>query len=92
MMEQGDTRHGRSEDGTANGAHRLPENLLGLRVRITVECANHGSHTCVMVGPFMRVIDLITLFREVSSDHDRWVVCEYAALDHQPPMSISDWV
>lgn len=91
-MEPEGTRHGQRWDGTANGAHRLPETLKGLRVRITVECTSHGSHSCVMVGPFLWVIDTITLFREVSADHDRWVVCEYAALDHVPVVNISDWV
>lgn len=92
MMGPGSTRPGHRSGGTPNETARLQRNLLGLRVRVTVECLHHGSHSAVITGPFLAVIDSITLFREVSADHDRWVICEYEALDYVPPYAVSDWV
>lgn len=92
MMDRGDTPHGPRWDGTPGSAARLPEGMRGLRVRVTVECAFHGSHSAVMTGPFLWVIDSITLFRDICAEHDRWCVCEYEALDHVPAVSVSEWV
>jgi len=90
-MDGGDTRRGRCGDGTHNETARLGPHLLGLRVRITVECVNHGSHTATVRGPFLWVIDLVNLFRDVTADCDRWVVCEYAALDYVPQAEVGEW-
>jgi hypothetical protein len=72
----------------------LPElhsNLLGLHVRLTVQCPNHGSHTATMTGPFLEVVDAVHLFRQVSASQDRWVISEYRALDYVPECTVSEW-
>ncbi len=92
MMGPDDTRPGRNLAGTRGEPNRLPANLLGLRVRVTVECHHHGSHCAVVTGSFIAVIDSIRLFRDVCSDHDRWCICEYSALDYVPPYGVSEWV
>ncbi len=91
-MELGGTPRGRWTDGIRAESARLPKDMLGLRVRLTVECHNHGSHSAVMVAPFLAAIDAVTLFRDFCYDHDRWVVVEYEALDYVPEWSVSDWV
>lgn len=90
-MEQGGTPNGRPSGGTRRETARTPEHLLGLRVRITVECTHHGSHSLTMKGPFLKVIDFVTLFRDVCADNDRWVICEYCALDYVPALDIGEW-
>ena len=91
MMAQGDTRTGRLPDGTPNETHRTPRSLLGLLVRITVECPRHGCHTAILTGPFLWAMDHVRLFRDVAADYDRWVITEYTALDYVPERSFSDW-
>ncbi len=91
-MEQGGTRRGRNWDGIRTESARLPKGMLGLRVRVTVECAHHGSHSAVLVAPFLWAIDAVTTFRDICSERERWCVCEYEALDYVPDISISDWV
>lgn len=71
---------------------RVPKGMLGLVVRITVECHYHGSHSTTISGPFLWAIDAVTLFRDVCADCDRWVVVEYKALDYAPDIMVGDWV
>jgi hypothetical protein len=68
-----------------------PEHLMGLKVRMTVSCVSHGSHTAEMSGPFLDVIDAVQLFRSVATERGRWVLCEYQALDWVPEQSVSEW-
>jgi hypothetical protein len=91
-MDQGDTRPGRNLAGTRGEPNRLPSNLLGLRVRITVECMAHGSHSAILTAPFLKAIESVRLMRDVCDAKDRWCVCEYTALDYVPEMEVTDWV
>jgi hypothetical protein len=70
---------------------RLPAHLRGVRVHLTVQCQDHGSHSATMTGPFLQVIDAVSIFREAATERGRWVIAEYEALDYVPECTVSEW-
>jgi len=90
-MELDDTLLGQSEDGMDELAEEVVGHLLGLRVHLTVHCSNHGSHEATMIGPFMRVIEAVRIFREAATERGHWVISEYTPLDYVPVCMVSEW-
>lgn len=85
-MDQVNLPHGQS------ALHSKAETLHSLQCVVTVTCADHGSHTAIVEGPFQDVMDVMGTFREAAEMAGRWTVTTYTVLDERVPrLRIGDW-
>lgn len=75
-----------------NALRTKAETLHSLQCIVTVTCADHGSHTAIVEGPFQQVMDLMATFREAAEMSGRWTLTTFQVLDELVPrLIIGDW-